>query len=34
MAWSLPPLVARALQLLGVLLLLYGARRGLEWKMS
>jgi hypothetical protein len=33
MAWTLPPLVARALQLLGVLLLLYGALRFLEWKM-
>jgi hypothetical protein len=33
MAWTLPPLVARALQLLGVLLLLYGGLRFLEWKM-
>lgn len=33
MAFSLPPLVLRALQLCSALLLLYGALRFLEWKM-
>jgi fermentation-respiration switch protein FrsA (DUF1100 family) len=33
MAFSLPPLAVRALQLCGGLLLLYGALRFLEWKM-
>ena len=33
MGFSLPPLAARALQLLGALLLLYGVLRFLEWKL-
>ncbi|MCX7007974.1 MAG: hypothetical protein NTY53_12135 [Kiritimatiellaeota bacterium] len=33
MAISLPPVAVRTLQIIGVLLLLYGALRFLEWKM-